>query len=112
MEVGATKENSILILKPEGSISGLHAQEFHNAFEKNVDDDTGFVVVNFRGVGFISSAGLRVLLLMGKTLPEKNANIKLCGLSDSIKEIFAISGFDKIMSVYDSEAEAKAACAS
>lgn len=112
MEISATKEKNILTLRPEGGISGLHAQEFHNAFEENIDEDTGFVVVNFHGVSFISSAGLRVLLLMGKALPEKNANIKLCELSDSVKEIFAISGFDNIMAIYDSETEAKAACVS
>ena len=48
---------------------------------------------------YISSAGLRVILLIAKALERQNVKFGVCSLSDPIREIFDISGFDKVVKV-------------
>ena len=59
-----------------------------------------------RRLTYISSAGLRVVLLVAKTLQQQDAKLAVCSLSDSIREVFEISGFDKIVPVYASTGDA------
>jgi anti-anti-sigma factor len=67
------------------------------------------VVLDFSGLDYISSAGLRVLLGVAKKLKGSGGTLRMFGLNQSVKEVFEISGFATILSVYPSEAEALAA---
>ena len=51
-------------------------------------------------LGYISSAGLRVVLLMRKILLKEDREMVVCSLDSNVREIFIISGFDRIMDVY------------
>ena len=97
-----------MIAVAEGRVDGANALEFHEALEAAISpDDTG-MVLDFEGISYISSAGLRVVLLVAKTLQKQKAKMAVCSLSESIREIFEISGFDKIIPVHGSRADAVA----
>ena len=51
-------------------------------------------------LSYISSAGLRALLTIAKNLMGRGAKLALCAMSDQIREVFAISGFDKIIPIH------------
>ena len=55
---------------------------------------------------YISSAGLRTILVMAKTLKQRTTELALCALNPSILEIFQIAGFDKILTIVESREEA------
>ena len=55
---------------------------------------------------YISSAGLRVLLAAAKQLKTTNGELRLCNLNEVVQEVFAISGFDMILPISESESEA------
>ena len=59
-------------------------------------------------LSYISSSGLRVLLVIAKSLSGRDAKLLLCAMADQIGEVIETSGFDKIISVYPSKAEALA----
>ncbi|HZU64181.1 MAG TPA: STAS domain-containing protein [Novosphingobium sp.] len=65
------------------------------------------VLVDFAGLGYISSAGLRVVLMAAKRAKQAGGRLMLCGLSSAVREVFEISGFLKILEVSDSRAEAE-----
>lgn len=54
---------------------------------------------DFAGVDYISSAGLRVLLMAKKSLGS-GVSVDICNANDVVKEIFEISGFSKILQVH------------
>ena len=64
------------------------------------------VVLDFSGLDYISSAGLRVLLGAAKQLRASGGKLGMFGLNQSVREVFEISGFSSILSIYQSEAEA------
>lgn len=106
MEIASERENNVLTIKPEGRISGLAAQTFQDAFKEVMEVDDKCVIVDFEEVAFISSAGLRVFLLAARALSKQNAALKICELSEPVKEVFTISGFDKLIPIYSSYQEA------
>jgi anti-anti-sigma factor len=71
--------------------------------------DQGGVVADMTGVRYVSSAGLRVLLKTAKQARTRNVSFSVCGLQPAVREVFEISGFDKIIPLHATRAEALAA---
>jgi anti-anti-sigma factor len=64
------------------------------------------ILVNLEKLDYISSAGLRVLLVVAKKLKANAGELRICSLNAVVKEVFDISGFDMILPVSASESEA------
>ena len=109
MELETERQGDTLIAKTDGRVDGANAREFQSALEAAIDDNTSAVILDMERLSYISSAGLRVILLTAKSLQGRNAKFAVCSLSESIQEVFEISGFDKIISIHPSQAEALAA---
>jgi anti-sigma B factor antagonist len=73
-----------------------------------IDSGEKRFVVEFTELDYISSAGLRVLLMAAKRLKNLNGRIVLASLKDHIKEVFDIAGFSSVLTIYASEKDAKA----
>ena len=108
MNISTERQGATLVALAEGRVDGANAVEFHEALESAISADDKGMVLDFENVSYISSAGLRVVLLVAKTLQKQGAKMAVCSLSDSIQEIFEISGFDKIIPVHGTRADALA----
>lgn len=62
--------------------------------------------MDLSGVEYISSAGLRSLLVLGKRIKAKGGTLLLVGLQGMVKEVFDISGFAALFPVHASHEEA------
>ena len=109
MALSIERDGETLVAKAEGRLDGTNAQEFQGELTAAIDETDRAVILDLEHLSYISSAGLRVILLTAKALQRTNAELVVCSLSDPIREVFAISGFDKIIKVRDSQAEAIAA---
>ena len=111
MNVNPEQANGVLVLKPEGRIDGQNAGEFQSSVMEAIANAEGAVVADLANISYISSAGLRAILLVAKTMRQRNAGFALCALSEQIDEVFRISGFDKIIAVHGTRDEAIASVA-
>jgi anti-sigma B factor antagonist len=68
-----------------------------------------FLLVHFGRVGFMSSAALGMLVRLHKKCKEYKISLKLCNISPEIREVFKITGLDKVFSIHADPAEAIAA---
>lgn len=71
-------------------------------FENEIMDEMGkfdSLIVDFRNLEYISSAGLRVLVLTQKKLKPQNIPFVIKNSNDTLKEIFSMSGFDKFLDI-------------
>lgn len=109
MDLKTNQEQGALVAAPQGRIDGLNAHDFQEALKAAIGDDDKVVIVDFGAVTYISSAGLRATLVTAKLLRERKASFSLCALSDPIREIFSVSGFDKIIDIHPSKEAALAA---
>ena len=57
------------------------------------------VVLNLADVPYVSSAGLRVLLIGAKAARSGGKTLVLAGLSESVREVFDISGFTSLFTI-------------
>ena len=108
MGVSTERQGNTLIAKTDGRVDGANAREFQSALEEAIDANEQAVILDMEELSYISSAGLRVILLTAKNLRSQNAKFAVCSLSAPIREVFEISGFDKIISIHGTQAEALA----
>ena len=109
MGIDAERANSTVIAKADGRIDSSNSREFHSELEAVVADSDTALVLDFEDVSYISSAGMRVILITAKNLQKSGVKFALCSMHDSIREVFSISGFDKIIPIHNSQAEALSA---
>jgi len=105
-QVKWSRREGILIAAPIGRIDGNNYIEVQNALESGIDSDERAMILDFGQLGYISSAGLRVCLIIAKKFNPEGKAFGICNLSDSIREIVTVSGFHGIMSIYDSQSAA------
>jgi anti-sigma B factor antagonist len=108
MQITTRTNNNSHIVAIAGSLDSATAPEAQKQLDAVVAGAKK-VALDFTGLDYISSAGLRVLLGVAKKLRSSGGSLAMFGLNQSVKEVFEISGFSTILSVYPSETEALAA---
>ena len=109
MEINTEQKGGVLVALTEDRVDGSNAREFQEALQAVIKDTDNAFLLNMERLTYISSAGLRVILLVARTLQGKNTKFAVCSLSDSVREVFEISGFDKIVETHATQADAIAA---
>ncbi len=105
MQISTRASNDIHIVAFAGSMDSTTSPEAQKALD-DVVAGAKKVVLDFSALDYISSAGLRVLLGAAKKLKASGGALRIFGVNQSVKEVFDISGFSTILSVFPSEAEA------
>lgn len=102
----------VLVLMPEGRLDSNTINAAETEMFAFLETGETRIVIDLSNLDYISSSGLRLVLMMGKRLSFKGGKLALCGLKPHIREVFEISGFISILTVVDSRAEAEAAVSS
>lgn len=100
-----TKDNYIVLI-PEGRIDSSNAHLFEQEISTEIDSVTLNVLISFEKIEYISSAGLRVLLVIFKKMKEANRKFVIAGMNENIFKVFSSSGFSKILNIFQSLEEA------
>ena len=75
---------------------------FKSVLEAEINSADQALLLDFERVSYISSAGLRIGLVMAKQFNEPGKQFGICSLSDPVREIIVASGFDEIIPIYES----------
>jgi anti-anti-sigma factor len=97
------------ILSPVGRLDSHTAPGFEQEVLAAVAGGTTHMLIDFSNVQYISSAGLRIVLIAAKKMKAAGGKLALCELSDAIAEVFKISGFSSILDIHADQASALAA---
>ncbi len=87
------------ILHPEGRIDTLTAPDFEAEVQRTAAEHEE-LVLDFSGVEYISSAGLRVLLAAHKAMSRKGG-LSLYGVGEAVSEVFELTGFCDVLNITD-----------
>ena len=96
----------IRIAELEGRIDSGNASHLAELLDEGIGVGGQSLILDFAGVSYISSAGLRLCLILAKRLSGPQERFAICALSDYIREIVATSGFDTLMPVHDTRDDA------
>lgn len=108
MNVSIEERGEIRILRIEGRLDGTTMQELESRFLALAESGCARFVFDLTDLIYISSAGLRVMLLAVKKTKAAGGKLALHGLNDNVNEIFRISGFSTIFSLFGTAEEALA----
>ena len=108
MELAQERDAGTNVISPAGRVDGSNSAQFHEALVAALSDDDSRVILDMGGIDYISSAGLRVLLLLAQQLGSSSTPFAVCSLAASVDEVFRISGFNQIITVFGTLDEAKA----
>ncbi|HYK64986.1 MAG TPA: STAS domain-containing protein [Patescibacteria group bacterium] len=108
MEVGERRDGDILILLPVGRIDNDTSPAFQARLLASLTSAAA-VLIDFSGVDYISSAGLRALMMGSRQAKAVKGRLAVASLGPVVKEIFDISRFSLVVQVYQTSAEALAA---
>lgn len=97
MNINKVLEGSKLEIEITGRLDTITAPELDAEIKQNIDN-IDCLVLNFKGVEYISSAGLRVLLATQKSMSKKGKMI-VKEVNDTVMEIFNITGFVDILTI-------------
>lgn len=96
---------NVLLISVDERIDHLSAPTFEAELMPYVEDCKGEVkklVIDCRRLSYISSAGLRVLMIAAKKCRKQEGKVALAALQPSIQEIFRISRFDLVFDIFPS----------
>ena len=105
MEISSSQYADVVVAVPVGRIDHQRAGELEAALApllQRVGIDKGTVLLDFTGIEYVSSVGLRVLMIAAKQLRAAGARIAVAHLQPVVAEIFAISRFDRVLDVFPS----------
>lgn len=106
MEIIEDVQNGINIFKLDGRLDSNTSQGFEKKVFQAISDGAKNMIVDFKDLDYISSAGLRVILKATKALKREDGQIMLCAMQDYVKEVFEIAGFDSFLPIVASMDEA------
>ncbi|MCC9620341.1 STAS domain-containing protein [Thalassospira sp. MA62] len=95
-----------------GRLDSSSAAEAEATVKAVIEQGADRLLIDMSALDYISSAGLRVVLVAAKNMQKTGGSMAVCGMSPSVREVFEMTGFLKILKVYDREADAKEALAS
>jgi anti-anti-sigma factor len=108
VEIQREQVNGVAVLTPVGRVDSNSAREVE-AVLLPLFDAAAPVLVDFAQLTYISSAGLRVLLLAARRSKATGLPLALAGMSKPVDEVFKISGFAKLFQIHPDRSEALAA---
>lgn len=108
MEIKTTETGDVNVIEVVGHLDTNTSPEAESAINTLIESGSRKLLINFKALEFISSAGLRVLLATAKKLRASGGDLKICSLNDTVQEVFDISGFSSILTVSKDQEEALA----
>jgi anti-anti-sigma factor len=109
METLETRENGVVILSVKGRVDAANARSFEQEVLGLIDAGERRLVLDLAGLDYVSSAGLRVLLVTAKRLAAVHGKLALASLREPVREVFEIAGFSAFLRVFPTREDAVAA---
>ena len=106
MEFTEDRHESVLIVGLKGRMDSNTARLVEEKLLGLIDGGDSRMVVDCAGLDYISSAGLRVLLMAAKRVTQAKGKLVLATLNDDVKQVFELTGFSSIFQICGSREEA------
>lgn len=102
MNIAVVRQAGAVIVTVSGRLSSAGADQFQEQLMAGLHDKPKALLVDFSGLKFITSAGLRALIIAAKWGSADGYHVHLCGMTETIREVFEVSGLLRIFKVHPS----------
>ncbi|HET7597030.1 MAG TPA: STAS domain-containing protein [Burkholderiales bacterium] len=105
MELHQHDLNGVIVMEVKGRIDSVTAPDFRGRIDAILSAPQSRLLLDMQRLEYISSAGFRILYLAARRTGEGGGSLAICGLSDTVRELFAIAGFLKHFRIFASREE-------
>ncbi len=99
-------ENGVTIVAIQGRLDPEETQSLEKLVLACVDSPHKRLLFDFSDLEYINSSGLRVLVMAYQRMRKVQGKVAICNIRDYILEVFEISGYDKIFSIFPTQEKA------
>lgn len=100
MEIKNQLVGASCVVSPQGQLDALTGPVLNEHFKEQLADNKN-LVLDLSSIDFVSSAGLRVLLGTVKDARRQSGDLRLAAVNADVKKVLSVSGFDRLMKIYD-----------
>jgi len=106
MQIVEQQQDGVVVIAPAGRIDTTTVGVLDGRLTPLLAVARPRIVVDFSGVDYISSAGLRILLVAARRVQQAGGGLALCGMGDSVRQVFQLAGFVPLFTIRETRAEA------
>ena len=106
MDITVDEVGDIKVVRIAGNLDTQTSPVTQEQLTQLIQDGATKILVDFEDLNYISSSGLRMLLVAHGRLEGTSGQLRICNPNTMVREVFDTSGFSDIFSVYGSQAEA------
>jgi anti-anti-sigma factor len=111
MEIQEEQVEGTYVVTVKGRLDGVASSTFGDRVGALITSPNPKLLVDFAEVDFVTSAGLRAVLLIVKRVKASGGSFALCSVQDSVREVLDISGFTAMLTIHPARADGIAALA-
>ena len=109
MDIQKEQVGDAQVVTVSGRLDGIYGSAFANQVGELINGPNPKMLIDFTDIDFVSSAGLRALLLLVKKVKASGGVFALCGVNEQVREVLDISGFSAMFSIHPGRTEGLAA---
>ena len=109
MEIQKEQVGDAHVVTVNGRLDGIYSTNFSNQVAALITGTGAKILIDFTDIDYVSSAGLRALLVLMKKATATGSVFALCGLNNQVREVLDISGFAAMFTIHPDRAMALAA---
>jgi anti-anti-sigma factor len=109
MEITEIRSGAVTAVALKGRVDGSTAGTLRDRLSKLIESGLAQLVIDFRDVAYISSAGFRTLLIIAKQSSDAHGQLALCGISSEVRRLFEIAAFTDLFLILPNRQDAIAA---
>lgn len=109
MDLSTTLNDGLAVITIAGSMDAVTVNDFDTEWKKAIEDGAQKIIVEMSGVEYISSAGLRGILMLAKSAKAQSIKLAFAGMQSMVSDMFKLSGFYAILTTYPDKDAAIAA---
>jgi anti-sigma B factor antagonist len=106
MEITEKKMDTCMVVGISGRLDTTNYSILEKKLMDMIANQQDRIIVECSHMDYVSSSGLRILLMALKKITQQKGKFVLCGLQENIREIFEISGFTNIFEIHPSQEDA------
>lgn len=106
MKISVSPSGSFFKVSIHGKLDANSASEAEGGLFDAIAKGDGSMLLDLSSLDYVSSAGLRVMLVVAKRVQQRGGKLALFGLNGNVKEVFEISGFSAVFKIFGDEPEA------
>ena len=106
VEISRDIEDGVAVFRLEGPLDSTTSGQLQSVIMPAAEAAPHRLVIDFARVGYVSSAGLRVVLMAAKQARAAGGEIAIFGLTNPVREMFDISGFALVIAIVETQADA------